>query len=84
MSNETPIVPNADKIEIPRANPFMMALVYITLIGVVLGVILLFVGFSNPYMGTLPLAYIGIGLIGLAATALLVALGAAAARWTRD
>ncbi|ODA89807.1 hypothetical protein ATY41_03945 [Leifsonia xyli subsp. xyli] len=70
--------------DIPPANPFMRALTYIVLVGLVLGVILLFVGFSNPYMGTLPLAYVGIGLIGFASTALLVELGAAAARWGRD
>jgi threonine dehydrogenase-like Zn-dependent dehydrogenase len=69
------------KVEPDRANPFMMALVYITLIAAFVGVVLAFIGGSAGPYGPAFLLVWGLGLIGFALTALLVALGAAAARW---
>jgi hypothetical protein len=60
----------------------MRALTWIVIVGLVLGVVFVFIGFSNPSsMGTLPLAALGVGLISLASTALVVELGVAALRW---
>lgn len=62
-------------------NPFMRALTFIVIGGLVLGVIFVFIGASNPLMGTGPFLVLGYGLLGIAGTAILVELGAAAARW---
>lgn len=68
--------------ETPSANPFMRALTWIVIVGLVLGTVFVFIGFSNPSsMGTLPLAALGVGLIWLASMALVVELGVAALRW---
>lgn len=68
--------------ETRTANPYMRALTWIVIVGLVLGIAFVFIGFSNPSsVGTLPLAALGVGLIGLASTALVVELGVAALRW---
>lgn len=55
------------------SNPFMRALTWIAIAGLVLGVIFLFFGPT--------LFFVGVGLIGFALSAALIRLGAQAARW---